>query len=566
VACDADLCNEDELEEECGDFLQAPGASRTAALLAALYERHGSEFLNRLRGAFSIILWDRVRRQLIAAVDRFGMKRLAYHESPRQLLVASRIDALARTGEIELDVDPRAIPNIVNFSSNLGPGTIFSNIQRIPPGSMLVCRGDESRIVQYWDMRYAESEAQSESSLSQELEALLDQSVAAHCKTGSFAKTGAFLSGGTDSSTVVGLMNRTRRGQVKAFSIGFKERQFNELSYAQVAARKFNAEHHTYLVGPEDCFEALTRMVAFFDEPFGNSSAIPTYFCARLAADQGVKVLLAGDGGDELFGGNERYATDKIFEMYHTVPSGLRERVIEPILSGVTLDKGLLRKLRNYVRRAKMPGMERLLSFQFLATSQFAEVFNADFLHSLRDYSIFDIPSRYYNEAPAHTHLDRVLYADVKITLGDSDLLKVTYMSELAGIQARFPFLDHIVAEFSGRIPARLKVKGFKKRYLFKQAFKNLLPAEILAKKKHGFGIPVASWLRLDPRLRALSHDILLSKRSLERGYFQPQFIKSLFRQSDTEQSSFHGDILWAFLALELWHHQNVDQPVRMAV
>jgi len=361
------------------------------------------------------------------------------------------------------------------------------------------------------------------------------------------------------------MMSRMGQGAPRAFSIGFQEQPFNELGYAEIAAKRFGAEHHTYLVGPEDCFAALPQMVRSFDEPFGNSSAIPTYFCARLAAEAGVKVLLAGDGGDELFGGNERYATDKIFQAYHSIPGPLRKGLIEPLLRLAPFEGGLPGRAHRYVRRANMDPIARLLSFQFLATHAREEVFEAGFLQMLSGYSITDIASHYYATAPAKDSLDRILYTDVKITLGDSDLPKVTRMCELAGMQVRFPFLDRSVADFSGCIPAKLKVKGFEKRYLFKRAFRNLLPAEIIAKKKHGFGIPVSTWLKSDPKFRELAHDVLLSRRAFERNYFRRPFIEELFRKHQTDESPYYGDTLWTFLTLELWHRQTVDQPAGVA-
>ena len=561
VACEADLSNAVELCEQAG----CDRSAQMPALLAALYQRFGCDFVERLRGSFSVVLWDRREKQMLAAIDAFGMRRLAYYETPRLFLISSRADALPRSGEVDTEVNPRAIANVLNFSVNLGPETILTKVRRLAPGTMLIASQGQLRLKQYWDMRYSTGRAGNEARLSRELESVVEAAVAENCKGLEPSEIGAFLSGGTDSSTVVGMMDRIGQGPVKAFSIGFQEQSFNELGYAEITARKFQAKHYTYLVGPDDCFAALPRMVRYFDEPFGNSSAIPTYFCARLAAENGVRVLLAGDGGDELFGGNERYATDKIFETYHAVPKFLRHGVIEPVLDHLP-PRGLLRRARNYVRRANMPPVERFISFQFLSLFPPREVFDGDFCAALGDYSIAAVPARYYAEAPAHAHLDRLLYLDVKITLGDSDLPKVTQMCELAGVQPRFPFLNRGVAEFSGRIPARLKVKGFDKRYLFKKAFRELLPREVIQKKKHGFGIPVADWLRADPRFRELSRDVLLSRRAFERGYFRRAFIEDLFRRLEADESSYYGDTLWTFLVLELWQREVIDHAMRAAV
>ena len=275
--------------------------------------------------------------------------------------------------------------------------------------------------------------------------------------------------------------------------------------------------------------------------------------------------MLAGDGGDELFGGNERYATDKIFDLYQRVPKLLRKGLIEPALAGIPVLNGVVGRARSYVRRSNLPPARRYFSYNMLVANSLGEIFEDDFVRELGDYSVLDIPSRYYTDGPAKSHLDRLLYLDVKVTLGDNDLLKVTRMSELAGVRPRFPFLDRSVAEFSGTIPARLKVKGFEKRYLFKQAFRQLLPVEIIQKKKHGFGIPVAVWMKSHKRMRELTQDILLSSRTYERGHVRRSFVEELLRRHETDETAFYGDTLWTFLTLELWFRQFADECRKVA-
>lgn len=568
IACDAELYNENSLAARFAPAEPSSEGLATATLLAAMYEKTGCDFVEKLRGAFSIILWDRLERQLMAAVDGFGIKRLVYHESRGSLLVASRIDGLMQSGDIVREINAHAIPTILNYSVDLGPGTIFRNVQRLSPGTLLIAsKGETARLRTYWEMRYGVGSDSDEERLSRELEAVVEESVSAHAKISEPFEVGAFLSGGTDSSTVVGLMTRMNRGPVKAFSIGFEEQPFNELEYAEIAAHKYQAEHFKYLVGARDCMKALPEIIRSFDEPFGNSSAVPTYFCSRLAAQHGVRAVLAGDGGDELFAGNEWYATDKLFERYHKIPKLFRKALIEPALAVLPIDQGPIRRARGYVRRANMPPVQRVLSYQFLFTHSPADIFQQEFLNTLGDYSVGEIPTRHYERAAAHDHLDRLLSMDMKITIADSDLPKVTCMAELAGIQVRFPFLDRSVAEFSGRIPARLKVKGTQKRYLFKRAFRELLPAEILRKKKHGFGIPVATWLRSDRQMRELARDTLLCSRAFERGYFRREFVEDLFHKHEMDVSSYYGDTLWTLLALELWHREYSDAaPLRRSV
>jgi asparagine synthase (glutamine-hydrolysing) len=559
VACDAELYNEPELlgllDGVCTGAEDAP----TAALLARLYQAVGERFIAKLRGIFSVVIIDRKQRKFVAAVDGFNVKRLAYKRSGNLILVSSRVTALARTGEGGPAVNPYAVANYINFGITLAPETILTGVQRMEPGTMVVADERSTRIDKYWDLRYYHGERADGAALSEQLRSVVAGAVSSQCKSDSFDQVGAFLSGGTDSSTIVGLMSHMGRGAVKAFSIGFEDEQFDELNFARIAARAFQAKHYTYIVSPQDCFNALPLMVRAFDEPFGNNSAIPTYYCARLAADKQVKTLIAGDGGDELFAGNERYLTDKIFGLYQRLPRLLRAALIEPGLSCIPVKNGIFGKARRYIRRSNVPNPERFFSYNFLATHNAAEVLEDGFLRAIQGRSFLEIPGRHYAAATASDDLDRLLYVDVKITLGDSDLPKVMHMSELAGVQTRFPYLDRSVAEFSGHIPPALKLKRFEKRYLFKRAFSGLLPMEIIKKKKHGFGIPVSRWLRAYAPLRELGRDVLLSRRSLERGYFRPSFLKHLFEMFERDDTTYYGDTLWSFLALELWHREVID-------
>jgi asparagine synthase (glutamine-hydrolysing) len=564
VACDAQLYNEGELRtmvRPVGGGQEAP----TAAMLAGLYERFGTPFIEKLRGDFSVIVWDRRKKLLLAGIDGFAIHPLAYYEDAGLLVIASRIDALMASGEVPRDINPCSVASYLNYTVTFAPETIYSKVKRVLPGTCLIASDGTVQSRRYWDIPYTEEGRADEDRLSRELEAVVEESVKAHCADDAFAGVGAFLSGGTDSSTVVGMMSRLNRGPVKTFSIGFEEQRFNELEYARITAKAFHAQHHEYLVNANDCVTALPDMVRYFDEPFGNSSAIPTYFCAKLAAREGVDVLLAGDGGDELFGGNERYLTDKIFELYQQVPRILRKGIVEPALSLIPVRNGLVGTARSYVRRSNLPSPHRFFSYNMLVANPVGEILESSVLPSIGNHSVLDIPTAHYRNGPARTHLDRLLYLDLKITLGDNDLLKVTRMSELAGVRPRFPLLDRSVAEFSGRVPARLKVKGFQKRYLFKRAFRNLLPAEVIQKKKHGFGIPVAVWMKSDKRMRELTRDVLLSPRTYERGFIRRSFVEDLLQKHEADETSFYGDTLWTFLVLELWFRQAVDEPRKVA-
>lgn len=565
VACDADLSNELELLRTL-DSSKGTECKSTAQLIAALYRASGSGMLETLRGAFSVVIWDAREKILLAFTDPFGTRRLAVYDGTDLLAVASRVDALAQCTGIDTSINPCAIANVLNFSSNIAPHTILLHATRLPPGTILHFQRGSVTTRRYWTMRYGAQQKCDEDSLSDELGGLVRSSVENYSKISDVGAVGCFLSGGTDSSTIVGTMSRLQNGPVHAFSVGFQEESFNELYYAKLAAERFRAHHHICFVNAEDCSTALPNIVRAFDEPYGNASAVPTYFCAKLAADHGIHVLLAGDGGDELFGGNERYATDKIFETYQAVPKPLRKGVIEPTLGCIRFKNGMVARATRYIRRSNLAPVERYFSYHFLRTNRVEDVFQPDFLAAMHGYFPLEVPTTLYNGALARDHLDRLLYIDLNLTLADNDLPKVIQMSELAGVRSRFPFLDLAVAEFSGRLPVDLKLKGLKKRYLFKRAFQDLLPTEILRKKKHGFGIPVAIWLKSNQTFREFSRDVLFSRAARERGFFRRDFIDELIRRNEAEESPYYGDILWSLFVSELWCQEVLDQKVSVPV
>jgi len=285
---------------------------------------------------------------------------------------------------------------------------------------------------------------------------------------------------------------------------------------------------------------------------------LPTYACLKLARKQGIEVMLAGDGGDELFGGNERYRTERVFGLYHDIPQPLRRYLIEPLAFGLPA-VGPIGKVRRYIGHTRTPNPERYFQWHLLQRFPHASVLGPGIELNNGHSDILAVPRSHYNQAPAHSELNRLLYIDIKMTLGDNDLPKVVRASELAGVEVRFPLLDHPLAEFSGRLPARYKVRGLEKRYLFKKATAGLLPKAILRKKKHGFGLPIGMWLKQHPLWRGLAEDVLLDPRTYQRGYFQRSFVEGLFRMMDADQSTYYGDLLWLFLMAELWHRNHVE-------
>jgi asparagine synthase (glutamine-hydrolysing) len=555
VACDADLFNQKELE---ASLASTNAFGNVAALLAALYLRDGVSFLQQLRGVFALAIWNKKAETLLLAVDRFGVKTLCYAGSSPEIVFASQPRGLFASRRLAKRVDLQAIVNYLNFTIVPAPQCVFEGINKLSPGTYLLCKESGICLASYWEMQYPENSGASTRDLTEELLTRMEEVVSLVSAGIPSPQLGCFLSGGTDSSSILGLLTRAGRTPVNAFSIGFREGRFNELEYAHIAAGRFGARHFELMLGPEETYQAIPKLVEAFDEPFGNASAIPTYYCAELARREGIRVMLAGDGGDELFGGNERYRTHQIFNVYQKVPYGLR-RLIEPLLFGMPISASPLQKLRRYVRRSNTPNPERYLSWSLLQMFPAQQVLGPGMPSRNGNGDLLAVARRHYLAAPAASELNRLLYVDVKMTLGDNDLPKVARTAEVVGLNVRFPYLDHCLADFSGRLPAQLKVRGLEKRYLFKRATKNLLPRAILHKKKHGFGLPVGFWLKSDRKLRGFAEDVLLDPKTYQRGYFRRPFVEDVFARMDADSTPYYGDLLWPFLMLELWQRRHVD-------
>lgn len=556
VACDADLYNRSQLLTG----LASPRSADTpAALLGALYLQYGVSMLEKLRGAFSIALWDAGSRTLLLAVDRFGIRPLAYAITPSAIVFASSARGILASGRLEKKVNTQAIVDYFNYNVVPAPASAFAGVSRLQPGEYLLWRDRREQRVRYWEMRYPEDARGSREELAGQLLSHMRDAVQATSADLQEARTGCFLSGGTDSSSVAGLLGQIKQQPANTFSIGFEESRWNELNYAHLAAQHFHTRHTDFVLGPEDAYQIIPKIVEAYDEPFANSSAIPTYWCAKLAREHGMSVLLAGDGGDELFGGNERYRTEKIFLMYHNVPRALR-RLLEPAVFAGPRSLSLFRKAQNYIRTSNTGNPERYCQWRLLQKFAPQEVLGESMNCNGNGHrDLLAVIRGHYQAAPAKSELNRLLYVDVKMTLGDEDLPKVVRTAELAGIGVRFPYLDHCLAEFTGHLSASLKVRGLEKRYLFKRATRNLLPKAILEKKKHGFGLPIGLWLKTNPKLREMARSVLLDPRTYQRGYFRRPLVEGFFAELERDDTPYFGDLLWVFLMLEFWHRRHME-------
>ena len=366
-----------------------------------------------------------------------------------------------------------------------------------------------------------------------------------------------FLSGGTDSSTVAGLLAQESGSKPLSYSIGFEAEGYDEMAYARLAARHFGTDHREHYITPADLVRLIPKLAQHHDQPFGNSSALPTYFCALKAHEDGVTRLLAGDGGDELFGGNTRYAKQRVFDHYQAVPSGLRTAVLEPLTNSGALDKlPLLRKGASYVRQARVPMPDRLQTYNLLQRLGQTEVLTSDFLAQVDSQGPQAQQRAVWQESEGASFVNRMLAYDWRYTLAENDLPKVRGGTELAGVAVAYPFLDQAIVDFSARLPTDFKLKGLKLRWFFKEALRGFLPDAIITKQKHGFGLPFGVWATRDAALHALARD---SVRGLgERGIVRREFTETLVDDILPQHPGFYGEMVWILLMLEQWfrHHR----------
>ncbi len=558
VAADADILGFKELADTLSVPIGEIHSVPVSELIARLYLKQGLDFLKMLRGAFSIALWDRRSQRLVLAIDRIGMKSLYWRREGERLLFASCAGSIRAAQHGPVEVNPTAILQFLLFSAVPAPLAIDRGMEKLRPGTWIMYEAGKVLEQKYWDLQYPETEDLNVAHWSQELREEIRAAVGRHLEGCEQATTGCYLSGGTDSSSVVAFASE-KHHPAQSYSVAFEEAGFNEIEFARTTAAAFQTRHHEVFLTPRNASDALDKIIEYYDEPFANSSAIGSFYCAVLARENGVTTLLAGDGGDELFGGNERYATDKRFALYHLLPIWLRHGIIEPLAALLPPDAGKLSLPRKYVHRANIPNPRRILSYGFFLSFPPEEIFEDGFLQQVGPDNWLAIPEEHFQKARATSELNRLLYLDLKMTLADNDLRKVSGTAELAGVNVRYPLLDDRLAEFSGRIPVSLKLKGFQKRYIFKEAMKGILPERVLHKKKHGFGVPLAQWLLQDPRMRELIQDLMHDPRTRQRGYFRPSFLLGLM-DLHKKQPNFYGEIVWYLVALELWHRQHVER------
>jgi len=536
-----------------------PAGAHIAGTIARLYRQYKEKCVEHLNGQFNFCVWDKRDMKLIVVNDHFGTSALNYYYDGAHFIFASKIRALLKTSLFSASIDKNAIYNYCTFTFVPTPQTIYKEIKKLPPGHMVILADGKMGLHKYWDIAYKDGANKGEKYYCEKIREELEGAVKRRFDpVKDDGRVGAFLSGGLDSSTVAGLMKKVSGKEVNTFSIGFQEEKYSEIGYVDMAAAHFGLKSHKYCVGPRDLMDAINILVKEFDEPFGNSSAIAAYYCAKMAKDNGVDVLLGGDGGDENFGGYERYVTNKIYSIYQRFPCFLRQSVIEPSLfSGIFKNAPLFEKIRNYIGHSNIPNPERFCLYELYPMRNRDEIFSADFLKEVNLKAPLELLDSYYRSPDTKYSLNRLMYLDAKIGLIDNDLRnKIDKVSQITGVGVRFPMLDLKLWELGSEIPSGLKLKGFTKKYIYKKAFGSFLPRQIIVKKKHGFGLPYAVWLRTDPRIRKFTEEMLLDPSAGIRPYFRKDFFEKMLRLHDDEKTPYYGDMLWIFLMLEAWHRE----------
>lgn len=520
------------------------GMPATAAKIAAALDGAALQAAS-VGGRFSLVLIDLARRVVSLQTDRFGIWPLCWSRNGERLSFSDRADGVP--ARERPSVDPQALFDYVYFHMIPAPRTVFRGVSRLEPATELRFDGSNVRLAQVWHPRFSDHRQGTLDDLSSGFRRAIQEGVAAEVGCG---QVGCFLSGGTDSSTVAGTLKAVT-GRAATFSIGFDQRGYDEMEYARIAAKHFGTEHHEHYVTPPQLVAAIPRVGAYYDQPFGNSSAVPAFICARLAREHGVTKLLAGDGGDELFGGNSRYAKQKIFEAWWAVPRSARNAIAPLIANGVTRGVPLFRKAASYVDQASVPMPERLETYNLLRRFGATSVFTNDFLRLVDQQQPASLQTEIYARQHSASFVDRMLAYDWRFTLADNDLPKVAGTCRLAGVDVGFPLLSDLLVDIAMRLAPRDKVRGLRLRHFFKDALTGFLPPEIITKKKHGFGLPVGMWLVSDAAFRGLARDSVVALS--ERQIIRRDFADDLFSQRLEEHAAYYGEMIWVLMMMEQW-------------
>ncbi len=528
-------------------------------VIVHLYEEFGDDCVQQLRGMFAFAIWDVKRRRLLVVRDRLGVKPLYYSAVGERLVFGSEIKAILQHPEVRPSLDPEALSNFLSLKYVPSPQTMFRGIAALPPGHLLTCDADGVSVRQYWDLSFAGNEHnhRGEESAAEELEALLRESVRLELR--SDVPFGAFLSGGVDSSTIVALMSQFLNEPVKTFSVGFtgEGEAFSELPYARMVAQRYETDHHEIFVGPQDFIDLASKVVWHLDQPIADEADLPNYMVSELASRH-VKMVLTGEGGDELFAGYARYAGEQFSTLFRGIPGPIRSLALATSARVPGLGR---QKIALYALSQTDEAVRLTNWFPLFNRDMKSALLSNELKMALDGSSTDQVFARQLARTDATDPLSRMLYVDTKLWLPDDLLARGDKTSMAASLEARVPLLDHKLVEFAASLPSHMKLHGLARKYLLKKVSRKLLPAPIIDRKKKGFPVPTSLWFRKEAR--SFLRDQLSPDRVRQRGLFNPDYVEQLIEKHESGFVN-GGNLLWGLLSVELWHQLYIDAGARI--
>ncbi len=522
------------------------------------YEEYGERCPEYFNGMFAFALWDVPRRRLLLARDHIGIKPLYYWVGQDRLIFGSELKSVIANPAVPREIDLVALDQFLTLEYIPAPRTIFKGVNKLPAGYRLVYQEGNVHIEQYWDI--PDKDVPSDEKIIKEmLIELIDDSV--RMQLMSDVPLGAFLSGGIDSSTVVASMSESSNSSVKTFSIGFDDATYNELPYARAIASRFRTDHTEEILEP-DIADLAERLVRHLDEPFGDFSIFPTYLVSEVARRE-VKVVLSGDGGDELFGGYDTYVAQQMDRYYRYLPASLRQGLIPTLMGKVPPrpeKKGLINKTKRFVEGAALPSsLQHTRWMLFMTAEDKADLYKPEVSACLDGTSTASVLEGHFDRKTGFDPLAQQQYVDIKTYLVDDILTKVDRMSMAVSLETRVPLLDYRIVELAVNLPPQMKLYRGETKRILKQAMAGRLPHEVLNKPKQGFSIPLKNWLR-DP-LKPMMMDLLSPEKVQQRGYFNPECV-SRWVSEHMNGTMNHSHRLWALMVFELWNEQVMDEKL----